>query len=161
MSEIDDVPALLDIFQQCEAEAAPATNSADHDKGICLLDVLDWQESSSARHPLLVVERQGEVIAWCALEPFYGLPAFDLALEISLYVMPAWQGCGVGQAVFRYIVAHRDEIVFTHLVAYVYASNVNSRTFFSRQGFEQWGRLPRIARHQGVQEDVLLLGRIF
>ncbi|MBR7888993.1 N-acetyltransferase [Marinomonas sp. A79] len=156
-SEWDDVPALLDVYQQGNA----SNFVADSRQTIGLLEVMDWQEASSDRHPLLVVEHQGELIAWCSLEPFYGLPAFDRALEVSLYVLPKWQGHGLGKQFLQHLDCHHADIGFTHLVAYLYATNHHSLALFTGQRFEQWGRLPSIASHNGVAEDVLLLGRIY
>lgn len=156
-SEWEDVPTLLDVYQQGHI----FDPSTDPRQSIGLMDVMDWQEASSDRHPLFVMEHQGIVIAWCSLEPFYGLPAFDLALEVSLYVLPEWQGHGLGKQWLQYLDHHSTNIGFTHLVAYLYASNYRSLALFRGQGFEQWGRLPRIASHNGVLEDVLLLGKMY
>ena len=157
IAAFDDAPALLDIFQQCDPFAA----KADHRNGITLVDVMDWLESATDQHPMLVVEYQGILIAWCSLEPFYGLPAFDLASEISLYVLPQWQRNGLGKMIFQHLEKSRSTIGFTHLIAYIYASNLNSQAFFTRQGFDQWGLLPNIAQNENIKEDVFLLGREF
>ncbi|TYL48264.1 GNAT family N-acetyltransferase [Marinomonas sp. IMCC 4694] len=151
---LDDAPALLDIFRQCE----PLVNNSDSRHGTGLIDVMDWLDNASEQHPMLVVEHQKKAIAWCSLEPFYGLPAFDLACEISLYVRPDWQRKGIGRRLFQYLEAQRAVLKFTHLVAYIYASNLNSRAFFKRQGFEEWGLLPNIAQNQDTQDDVFLFG---
>jgi L-amino acid N-acyltransferase YncA len=152
-----DAPVILDIFQQCDLFASTGYRQDN----INLIDVMDWLESVTDKHPLLVLEEQGIVIAWCSVEAFYGLPAFDTACEISFYVLPNWQGQGIATQLFRHLETHRTELGFTHLIAYVYSSNFNSQGFFKRQGFDEWGLLPNIAQNENITEDVYLLGRQF
>ncbi|WP_239544010.1 GNAT family N-acetyltransferase [Marinomonas foliarum] len=157
LANLDDAPVILSIFQHCD----PFAIKGRRQQHINLIDVMDWIESITGTHPMLVLEEQGKVIAWCSLEPFYGLPAFDAASEISLYVHPEEQGKGVGTQLIQYLETQRTELGFTHLVAYIYASNIESQSFFKRHGFEQWGLLPNIAQSEQVKEDVLILGREF
>ncbi|WP_036160801.1 GNAT family N-acetyltransferase [Marinomonas ushuaiensis] len=154
---LDDAPHILSIFQLCD----PFASSIQRNDNISLIDVMDWLESATDKHPMLVFEENHKVIAWCSIEPFYGLPAFDCASEISLYVLPEWQGCGIGTRIFQYLENHRNQIGFTHLIAYIYSSNLNSQGFFKRQGFDEWGLLPNIAQDEYIKEDVCLLGREF
>ncbi|MBJ7539127.1 GNAT family N-acetyltransferase [Marinomonas transparens] len=154
---LDDAPAILSVFQSCNLFFSPR-HRQDH---ISLIEVMDWLENVTDKHPMLVLEQQGNLIAWCSIEPFYGLPAFDSACEISLYVSPTYQRSGVGRDLFHHLEAQRKVLGFTHLVAYIYASNLESQGFFQRQGFDEWGVLPNIAQNEGITEDVYLLGREF
>jgi phosphinothricin acetyltransferase len=45
------------------------------------------------------------------------------------------------------------------LLAFVFAHNEPSVALFERLGFSRWGHLPRVARLDGVERDVLILGR--
>ncbi|BFM49022.1 N-acetyltransferase family protein [Marinomonas sp. THO17] len=155
-AEFEDAAAMLDVFQACDLHAASHPHTH-----IALLDVMDWLESMTDTHPILIAEQDQQILAWCSIEPFYGLPAFDQAAEISLYVLPDWQGIGVGKALLESLLDARAQIGFVHLVAYIYASNHNSLRFFAANGFEQWGKLPNIARSPHGIEDVYLLGREF
>ncbi|NVK72412.1 MAG: N-acetyltransferase family protein [Oceanospirillaceae bacterium] len=157
LAVLDDAPSILAIFQNCDLFASTGFRQDN----IGLVDVIDWLESATDNHPMLVLEDQGDVIAWCSIEPFYGLPAFDSACEISIYVSPNWQGKGLGGQLLRYLETNRPELGFTHLVAYIYASNLESQGFFKRQGFDQWGLLPNIAQNEQIKEDVFILGRVF
>ncbi|MGO3345135.1 MAG: GNAT family N-acetyltransferase [Marinomonas sp.] len=154
---LEDAPAILAIFQQCD----PFAVAEKRQNSISLIDVMEWLDSASGNHPMLVLEDQGRAIAWCSIEPFYGLPAFDRASEISLYVACEYQRKSLGKQLIRYLELHQPSLGFTHLIAYIYASNVASQCFFRRQGFEQWGLLPNIAHNAAITEDVYLLGREF
>ena len=153
----DDAPDILAIYQECDRFA----NALHRQDNINLIDVMDWLESTTDKHPILVIEHEGKLIAWCSIEPFYGLPAFNTACEISLYVFPDWQRKGLASQLFRHIETQRNSLGFTHLIAYIYSSNLSSLRFFKRQGLEQWGELPSIAMSGDIREDVVLLGREF
>jgi len=45
------------------------------------------------------------------------------------------------------------------LVAFVFGHNTPSLALFERNGFARWGTLPRVARLDGVERDLVLLGR--
>ena len=156
-AELDDAPHILSIFQLCD----PFAKSTQRNSNISLIDVMDWLENATDKHPMLVFEEAESIIAWCSIEPFYGLPAFDTASEISLYVSPQWQAKGIGKKLIQYLEIQQASIGFTHLVAYIYASNTKSQTFFEKQTFQQWGSLPKIAQQQNEREDVYLYGKIY
>ncbi|KZN14684.1 GNAT family N-acetyltransferase [Marinomonas sp. TW1] len=156
-AEFEDASVMLDIFRQCD----PHSTLANRHNDINLLDVMDWLETITDRHPIFMAEQDQQVIGWCSLEAFYGLPSFDQACEISLYVLPSLQGQGVGKALLEHVIQHRQEIGFLHLVAYIYAGNDNSLRFFKANEFQTWGKLPNIARSEERVEDVYLLGREF
>lgn len=154
---LDDAPSILSIFQQGD----PFAVAANRQDSIGLLDVMEWLENTSDKHPMLVVEAHGEVVAWCSLEPFYGLPAFDKASEFSLYVAPDYQQKGLGKQLVHYVSQHQADIGFTHLIAFIYASNTRSQGFFASQGFVQWGLLPNIAQNGNLKESIHLFGKEF
>ena len=166
LAVLDDAPAIYSIFQS--TTPADTTNRRN---GIGLADVVDWIESATEQQPLFVLEQGSlnkdtleqnrQLQAWCSLAPFYGLPAFNKTLEISLYVSPENQRNGLGKLLFHHIEAQQKALGFTHLIAYIYGSNLGSIGFFKKQGFEQWGFLPSVAESEGSQEDVVLLGRRF
>lgn len=175
---IEDAPDILAIYQAGDDFAL----SGDRQKDLGLLDAMEWIESATPERPMLVVtvdnpimvdgsvieeqmpfgsRLEDVVIGWGALEPFYGLPSFDLAAEVSVYILPEWRGKGAGAAFIQHLSDHTDALNFSHLIAYIYARNTSSQQFFKKQGFEPWGILPKIASHQEYQEDVLLLGKMY
>ncbi|MEO9655433.1 N-acetyltransferase family protein [Marinomonas sp.] len=151
---LDDAPAILEAYKASDSFSSLHAR----ENQISLLDVLDWLENASDKHPLLVFEYDSRVVAWCSVEPFYGLPAFDSASEVSLYVLPDWQGFGVGQRLLNYVQEQKKHLALTHLLAYVYGNNTKSKIFFEKQGFAVWGYLPNIARGPSACGDVCLYG---
>lgn len=151
-AEIDDAPIILATFLESEAQA-------DFKGGITLASVLDWIDCSTDKFPLLVVCHEGELIGWCASESFYGVPALEGVAEIAIYIKTAWHRLGIGAWLLRYLSQYALKHQLHTFVAHVLEANVTSQRFFLKQGYEQWGCLPSVARSGGVKGDLILLGR--
>lgn len=150
-AEIDDAPIILDIFLESDSQS-------DFKRGIDLVSVMDWIEAAQPHRPLWVLESSAGVMGWCTLESFYGLPAFEGAVEISLYIAQCYQHQGLGSYMLGYLAQRHIELNIHSVVAHVLESNHSSHSFFSKHGFQLWGRLPNIARSTHVQDSLLLLG---
>lgn len=150
-ADIADAPEVLSIFLQAEALVVYKT-------GINLLSVVEWIDNATDEYPFLVVEHQSIVIGWCALEPFYGLPALAGAIEIGIYVDQSYHGKGAGKSMLNHVINLHKAKRLHSLIAYVLADNLQSQGFFRANGFQEWGCLPRVARSQGQENDLLLLG---
>jgi len=45
------------------------------------------------------------------------------------------------------------------MIGLIFAHNEPSLRLFDRLGFERWGLLPRIARLDGIERDLAIVGR--
>ena len=149
---LEDAPTILSIFSEAEAQT-------DFKSGINLIGVMDWVESADELRPLWVLESDQAIIGWCSLENFYGLPSFDGVVEVAIYIQHDYQRLGCGHWLLNYIAKQAGHLDIHTLVAYVLMANHNSHTFFLKNNFETWGRLPNVARYGGVHGDLVLLGR--
>jgi L-amino acid N-acyltransferase YncA len=48
---------------------------------------------------------------------------------------------------------------FEVLAVTIFAPNRPSLRLFERHGFERWGFMPRVARLEGVERDLVMMGR--
>ena len=55
-------------------------------------------EQTLARYPYLVAERNGAIVGYAYASPFHARPAYDWAVETSIYVSQTCCKCGVGHA---------------------------------------------------------------
>lgn len=149
---IEDAPSILSIFLESEAQD-------DFKTGINLISVMDWIENASELRPLLVLENDQTLIGWCSLESFYGLPSFDGAVEIAIYIQHAYHRIGCGHWLLNYLVEHARRLQIHTLMAYVLVANQKSHAFFLKNDFQLWGHLPKVARSGGMEGDLMLLGR--
>lgn len=121
---------------------------------------LAWfRDRDFLRHPLWVVELHGQVCAWLGFGKFYGRPAYAATAEVSVYVDPASQRRGIATELMERVLARAPALGLSTLLGFVFAHNVRSVELCKKFGFEEWGHLPRIAVLDGVERDLLILGR--
>jgi L-amino acid N-acyltransferase YncA len=119
------------------------------------------------RHPLWVYEDEetdegsGEarIAGWLSFGKFYGRPAYAATAEVSIYVDPAAQRRGVATALLQQAIARAPALGLETFLGFVFAHNARSVALCLKFGFERWGLLPRVARLDGIERDVLILGR--
>jgi phosphinothricin acetyltransferase len=118
-----------------------------------------FRDRDPRRHPIWVSERDGQVVAWLSFGKFYGRPAYAATAELSLYVDPGAQRGGIATELVDAAFARAESLGLKTFLGFVFAHNERSVALCRKFGFEQWGHLPRVARLDGVERDLLILGR--
>ena len=118
-----------------------------------------FHDRDVARYPLWVLEVDGKVSAWLSFGKFYGRPAYAATAEVSIYVDPAMQRRGLATRLMEHALARAPGLGLSTLLGFVFAHNARSVDLCRKFGFEPWGHLPRIAVLDGVERDLLILGR--
>lgn len=120
----------------------------------------DWfDRHTPQRRPLWVVERAGEVIGWLSYSDFYGRPAYAATAELSIYIHPAARGQGLGRYFMAEALLNAADLGIDTLLGFIFGHNAASLALFSAFGFERWGELPGVARLDGVERDLIIVGR--
>jgi L-amino acid N-acyltransferase YncA len=117
------------------------------------------REHDGARHPLWVAEQDGRVVGWLSVSPFYGRPAYAATAELSVYVDPALQRGGVASALMQQAVDRAAQLSLKTYLGFIFGHNARSLALFQKFGFEEWAHLPRVAVLDGIERDLLILGR--
>jgi L-amino acid N-acyltransferase YncA len=118
-----------------------------------------FHEHAPERRPLWVVEGGGDIVGWLSFQSFYGRPAYAATAEVSVYVSADAQRAGIGRALLERAVERAPGLGLATLVAFVFGHNEPSLRLFERHGFARWGHLPRVARLDGLERDLVILGR--
>jgi L-amino acid N-acyltransferase YncA len=151
-----DLPAIVAIYN---ASVPSQTVTADLEP-ITVESRMDWfWKHSPDRRPLWVLEKEGTIAGWLGMQTFYGRPAYNATVEISLYISPDFQRQGIGSTLLQYAIAQSPSLGVTTLLAIVFAINVPSVTLLKRFDFKQWGYLPNVVRFGEREGDVMILGR--
>ena len=119
-----------------------------------------WMESRGARHPVLVAEAAGDVVAWASLNPFNPRPAYDHVADLSVYVGRAWRGRGIGQRVLGALVARGRELDYHKLVLAAFPFNAAGVALYRRLGFVEVGVYREQGRLDGRWVDVVVMEQI-
>ena len=152
----DDLARIVAIYN----EAVPGRQATADTEPVAVESRAAWfHEHSPARRPLWVAERAGSIVGWVSFQDFYGRPAYGATAEVSVYVSTTAQRGGIGRLLLSRAVERAPDLGLSTLVGFVFAHNTPSVTLFERHGFTRWGHLPRVARLDGIERDLLILGR--
>jgi phosphinothricin acetyltransferase len=155
-AEAADLPRIVEIYN----EAIPGRRATADLDPLTVQDREAWFDEHTIDHrPLWVMQDAGTVSAWLSFEDFYGRKAYDATAEVSVYVAAAAQRRGVGAQLLSRAVDRAPSLGLATLVGFVFAHNEPSLSLFAQAGFERWGHMPRVARLDGVERDVVVLGR--
>jgi L-amino acid N-acyltransferase YncA len=151
-----DLPAIVAIYNAsipgrlATADTSPVTVDSRR----------EWFEAfDPALRPIWVAEAGGEIAAWLGMRSFYGRPAYHRTVEVAVYVAPRFQRQGLARALLARAVDSAPGMGIATLLAFVFGHNEPSLALFRRAGFAGWGNLPRVAELDGVERDLVILGR--
>jgi phosphinothricin acetyltransferase len=151
-----DLPAIVEIYN---AAIQGRISTAQLDP-VSVEERWPWfREHSSESHPLWVAELDEQLAGWLSFHPFITRCTYRGTAEISVYVAESFRRRGIGQALLEKAIAHAPRLKLTALVGCIFGHNESSLRLFERLGFERWGFLPRIARVDGVERDLVISGR--
>jgi phosphinothricin acetyltransferase len=117
-------------------------------------------EHSPSKRPLWVVEDSAKkIIGWVSFQSFYGRPAYDSTVEISIYLDADQRGKGVGKEVLQYCINKAPDFGIRTLLGFIFSHNEPSLKLFRHFGFEDWATLPNIAVLDGQERGLKILGK--
>jgi phosphinothricin acetyltransferase len=127
---------------------------------ITVADRRDWFfDHDPEKRPLWVAVDNEIVVGWLSFQSFYGRPAYHATAEISLYVSPASQRKGIGRELLVRAVDGAPRLGLKTFLGFIFGHNEASLHLFESLGFQRWGILPRVAELDGIERDLIILGR--
>ncbi len=119
-----------------------------------------FDEHSIDKRPLwMVINSLEQTIGWVSFQSFYGRPAYDSTVEISIYLDPTQRGKGFGKIILNYCMNQAPKYNIKTLLGFIFAHNEPSLKLFKNFGFEEWANLPNIANLDGIERSLLILGK--
>jgi phosphinothricin acetyltransferase len=110
-------------------------------------------------HPLWVWEADGVIGGWLSFQPFYGRPAYRATAELSVYVAPQHHRRGIARRLVGHALRRSPALGLTTLLGFIFGHNTPSLALFAGFGFTRFGELPRVALLDGVERDLVIVGR--
>lgn len=151
-----DLPAIVAIYnsiipgRMVTADLEPVTVSSR----------LPWlQAHDPAKRPIWVAEENGEVCAWLSFDTFFPRAAYDGTLMIALYVAENHRRAGLGRLLLTRALAHAPKLGVQTVLGYIFAHNEPSIRLFESCGFARWAHLPKIARLDHTERDLVIYGK--
>ncbi|MBO9729892.1 MAG: N-acetyltransferase [Chitinophaga sp.] len=151
----DDLPRIVEIYNSTVAGRMVTADTSP----VTVESRLPWFNAHSATHrPLWMVDLDGQNVGWMSFQSFYGRPAYNGTVEVSIYLAESARGKGLGKQILRHAIAVAPEFGVQTLLGFIFAHNLPSLKLFADMGFKEWAHLPDIAVLDGVERSLKILG---
>jgi len=151
-----DLPAIVSIYNA----TIPGRMATADTVQVSIESRVGWfQAHSKHSRPIWVVEVDGRVGGWLSFQSFYGRPAYHRTAEVSVYVAEGRRHRGLGRRLLGEAIGRSPGLGLDTLVGFIFGHNEPSLRLFAALGFERWGTLPRVAELDGVERDLVIVGR--
>jgi L-amino acid N-acyltransferase YncA len=158
----DDLPAIVAIYNSTVASREVTADT----EPVTVASRQQWfDDHDPARRPLWVIHDAADgaaapaVLGWMSYSNFYGRPAYSGTAELSIYIDETWRGKGIGRYCLEQAIAFAPNIAVHTLLGFIFGHNVPSLALFRKFGFDTWANLPRVANLDGIERDLIILGR--
>jgi L-amino acid N-acyltransferase YncA len=151
-----DLPVVIDIYN-----AAVATRmSTAQLEPVTVESRREWLgQHSPDCYPFWVAEIDDRVRGWLSVKSFLPRCAYRSTIELSVYVDENFRRRGIARKLLEAAIARVPSLGINAMVGLIFAHNEASLKLFTRLGFERWGLLPRVARLDDAERDVVVVGR--
>ncbi|HET9661847.1 MAG TPA: arsinothricin resistance N-acetyltransferase ArsN1 family A [Thermomicrobiales bacterium] len=122
--------------------------------------VLDQLRRKSDRFPTVVVEQEGEVIAWASAGSYRERPCYAGIAEHSVYVDRDHRGKGAGLLALDALAQTYAERGYWKLLSRIFPENTGSLRLHERAGFRVVGIYQRHARLDGEWKDCVIVEKL-
>lgn len=154
---VDDLPVMVEIYNK----TVSGRQAAGDLEPIRPESMLAWFHAHSpSTRPIWIVEAMaGQIAGWLSFSDFYGRPVYRSTAELSIYIDQAWRRQGLGRQLLARALECAPSFGVEALLGFVFAHNRPSLQLFYALGFTDWGRLPGVAKLDGIARDVMIVGR--
>ena len=156
-----DLPRIVEIYnlavatRECSCDLEPTTVEARRES---------FLKHPPSHRPLWVAEDaeaiEEGVVGYLGFFPFMNeRPGYFITADLAIYLHPRYQNKRLGTYLLTEAIRHAPSLGIEVVTATIFASNQSSIRLFTRQGFERWGYMPRVARLETIEHDLVLMGR--
>jgi len=116
-------------------------------------------QARSFRTSYFFYEDSGRILGWTSLSAFYGRPAYKKTAEVSTYVTTLHHRAGIGTALREHVLSVCGRYGIKTVLSFIFGHNVGSIRLNEKFGFAKWGHLPRVAELDGIERDLVIMGK--
>jgi len=151
------IPADADAIARVYNEGIADRSATFETRMRSAVDVRTWFDG---RHPIVVVEDAGEVVAFAATSTYRNRECYAGIAEVSVYVARAARGQGAGRVALIALLESAERAGFWQLVSRIFPENQASRGLIRSVGFREVGVYEKHGRLNGVWRDVVIVERL-
>jgi phosphinothricin acetyltransferase len=120
-------------------------------------DVEGWFDGV---HPIVVVEENGEVVAFASTSKYRPRDCYAGIAEFSVYADRSMRGRGAGRVAMEALFEEARNAGFWKMVSRVFVENTASRGLLKKVGFREVGTYLKHAQLDGVWRDVVIVEKL-
>jgi phosphinothricin acetyltransferase len=120
-------------------------------------DIRAWFDG---RHPIVVVEDEGEIVAFASTSNYRTRECYAGIAEFSVYVARVGRGRGAGTVAMRALITAAAPAGIWKLVSRIFIENTASRRLMASMGFREVGIYEKHAKLDGHWRDVVIVERL-
>lgn len=155
-AHIEDLPRIVEIYN---STIAGRMVTADLEP-VSVESRTSWfHDHQPSQRPLWVMTEDEVIIGWLSFQDFYGRAAYQATAEVSIYMDPAYRKRGIGAAFLEEAIRRAPDYGIRTLLGFIFGHNEPSIRLFKRYGFDTWAHMPRVAELDGVERDLVILGK--
>jgi phosphinothricin acetyltransferase len=152
----DDAAAITRIYNQGIEDRVATFQTVPR----TLADVERLLAERAERYPTVVVERDGEVVAWASAGTYHSTPWYQRIAEHSVYVDRDHRGTGVGRMALQALCDQAEQHGFVKLVSRIFPENEASRALHRAVGFREVGVYRRHGKLAGEWRDCVIVEKL-
>lgn len=151
-----DLPRIVEIYNS----TVPGRMVTADTEPVSVESRVKWFEDHSADfRPIWVLELNDEICGWVSFQSFYGRPAYNATVELSIYVDQNYRKKGIGRFLLGKAIEACPKLGIKSLLGFIFGHNVPSLQLFYQFGFTDWAVMPKIAELDGVERDLIIVGK--
>ncbi len=133
LATADDLPAINAIYNHfvlcstCTYREEPET----------MEDRVAWFDHHGPKHPITVVELDGEIVGWGSLSPYHSRCAYRNTVENSVYVAHTHHRRGIGRMLLLDLIDRARAVGHHTIIAGIDAEQQASVALHEQAGFKQ------------------------
>jgi len=156
LAKRDDLARIVEIYNA----TIPSRQATADTEPVSVASRTKWfEDHDPEKRPLWVVEVEGKIAAWLSFSTFYGRPAYHKTAELSVYVHESFRKRGLGAHLLTQAITRAPSIGLNTLLGFIFGHNEPSLKLFEKFGFARWGELPKVAALDGIERDLVIVGR--
>ena len=150
LANTDDAAAIAAIYNQGIKDRVGTFETEPRPAAI----VQSWFDG---QHPIVVVEQEGDVIAYASSSLYRPKRWYAGIVEHSVYVRRDWRGRGAGRIALSRLIQECEQAGFWKLVSRIFVENAASRALHLAVGFREVGVYEKHGQLEGNWRDVVIV----
>lgn len=154
---INDLAAVTEIYN----EAILNTTATFDTEVKSLEDRMHWFMQHDEKHPVIVAEKNNQIVGWASLSKWSDRCAYETTVEESVYVHKDFRGQGIGKQLLEIITLEGKKAGVHTILARISEGNESSIHIHELMGFGHIGVMRQVGKKFGRYLDVHLMQIIF